>query len=333
MGTKNGLIVDEDLALYARDQLLLSVAKSVNKKYPNLKYTELFPVVNIPGYEWENAFEVLEYDTFGIATVLADSANDGGLVGVVARRQRYTIKTLSDYTRVSWIAIQQSRAKNVPLEAKHGNALVYGMEKKHNSIAYDGDSDYGLQGVFTSQLPRMNAATTFAAAANPRARIDILNNAVTTVVQNCSGIWTPKLIAMPSRQMNFLANDIYTDATGKTTLQTFKENQLALNQITEFVVDDSLVGKGENGTDAMLVLPGPMPMLVDGTNGQMVETPSGTDDSGMPDYPIYYAIALDFTIPDEFGQWDDTIYRERAIARTAGLVVEDPRTGLILSGI
>jgi len=328
MTKQNGLIVDNDLVTFARDQLLMSVAKATNKKYPSLKYTRLFPVVNLPGYEWENSFEVVEYDSFGIATVLADSANDGGLVGVVARRQRYPIKTLSDYTRISWLSIQQSRAKGVALEAKHGEALVFGMEKKHNSIAYDGDSDYGLQGVFTSQLPRMNAATTFAGAATPRTRIDILNNAVTTVVQNATGMWVPTTIAMPSRQMNFLANDIYTDATGKSTLATFIENQTALGQISEFIMDDSLVGKGENGTDAMLILPGAMPMAEDD-----VVQPTGTDDQGMEDYPIYYAIALDFTIPDEFQQWDDQIYRERAISRTAGLVVEDPRTGLIVSGI
>lgn len=324
----NGLIVDNDLVMFARDQLLMSVAKATNKRYPTLKYTRLFPVVNLQGYEWETAFEVVEYDSFGIATVLADSANDGGLVGVVARRQRYNIKTLSDYTRISWFSIQQSRSKDVPLEAKHGEALVFGMEKKHNSIAYDGDPDYGLQGIFTSQVPRMTANTTFASAAAPRARIDILNNAVTTVVQNCTGMWIPTTVAMPSRQMNFLANDIYTDATGKTTLQTFIENQLALGQITEFIMDDSLIGKGENGTDAMLVLPGVNPIAETD-----VVQPTGTDDEGMEDYPIYYAIALDFTIPDEFGQWDDTIYRERAVARTAGLVVEDPRTALILSGI
>ena len=321
-------IVDNDLVLYARDQLLLSVAKATNKKYPSLKYTRLFPVVNLPGYEWETAFEVVEYDSFGIATVLADSANDGGLVGVVARRQRYPIKTLSDFTRISWLSIQQSRSKNVPLEAKHGEALVFGMEKKHNSIAYDGDPDYGLQGIFTSQLPRMTTASTFTAAANPRARIDILNNAVSTVVQNATGMWVPTTIAMPSRQMNFLSNDIYTDATGKSVMATFMENQMLLGQITEFIMDDTLVGKGENGTDAMLVLPGVLPIA----EADVVQ-PTGTDDEGMEDYPIYYAIALDFTIPEEFRQWDDQVYRERAISRTAGLIVEDPRSGLIVSGI
>lgn len=332
MGTKtNGqpsIIVDNDLVMYARDQLLMSAAKATNKKYPSLKYTRLFPVVNLPGYEWENSFEVVEFDAFGIAVVLADSATDGGKVGVVARRRRYPIKTISDYTEISWLAIQQSRSKNVPLEAKHGQALVFGIEKKNNSIAYDGDLDYGLKGVFTSQLPRMNAATTFAGAANPRARIDLLNNAVSTVVTNCTGMYLPTTIAMPTRQMNFLANDIYTDATGKTTLATFKENQAELGQITEFVMDDTLVGKGEGGTDAMLVLPGVNP----NASADFVQ-PTGDDDEGMEDYPIYYAIALDFTLPDEFGQWNDQMYRERAISRVAGLVVEDPRTGLIVSGI
>lgn len=328
------LFVDNDLMMFARDQLTMTLAKVSNKPYPTLKYTKLMPVVELQGYAWENEFEVVEFDSFGIATVLADSANDGGLVGVVARRQRYPIKTISDYTRIPWLLIQQAQSKGIPLDSKYASALLYGMEKKNNSIAYDGDPDYGLQGLFTSQLPRMNAASTFAAApgATPeaisRARIDILNNAVSTVLQNSSGMWVPTTIAMPSRQMQLLANDVFSTTATLSTLAVFKQNQMELGQITEFIVDDSLVGKGDSGTDAMLILPGVMPSPM-----QDVDRPTDTGDSTGNDYPIYYAMALDFTIPPEFQQWHDTIYTERAIERVCGVVVEDFRSGLIVSGI
>ena len=147
MSQQNQVIVDDDLMLFARDQLTISLAKVSNKVYHSLKYTQYFPVVTLPGYEWENTFEVVEFDSFGIATVLADSANDGGEVGVVARRQRYPIKTLSDYTRIPWLLLQQARAKNIPIDSKYAQALIYGMEKKNNDIAYNGDVDYGLQGI------------------------------------------------------------------------------------------------------------------------------------------------------------------------------------------
>jgi hypothetical protein len=328
--SNESLIVDNDLALFGRDQLLNSLAKVTNKKYPSLKYTEYLPIDYYPENEWDKEFEVVEFDAYGIATVLADSANDGGLVGVVARRTRYPIKTLSDYTLVPWAHLQQCRKKGVNIDAKYAAALFSGMERKHNAIAYDGDVDYGLQGIFTSQLPRMNAATTFAGAANPRARIDILNNAVSTVMQNTQGVWVPRVIAMPSRQHQLLSNEIYIDVSGKTVMTVFKENQAELKQIVEVISDDTLIGKGDGGTDAMLVLPGNDPTM----QGEFHQ-PSGDDDDlgGHVDAPMYYAIMKDFEVPEEFMQWQDTMYRERAISRVAGFVAEDPRAGLIVSGI
>ena len=317
----------DDLQLYARDQLLGSLAKVSNKKYPKLKYTRYFPVVPMPQYAWKNSFEVVEFDPIGIATVMAGQANDGGLVAVVGRRTRYPVKGLSDYTRISYTMLKQSQAEGLPIEAKYASALVYGMEKKHNSIAYDGDTDYGLQGIFTSQVPRMNAATTLAAAATPRAQLDIINSAVATVVSNCRGIWQPTILALPSRQFNLLASNIYTDATGKTVLASFKETQTELGQISEIIMDDQLIGKGENGTDAALILPG-----LGTYDPDLVDSPTGDDDTGT-EHPMYYGLPLEFTIPEEFLQWDDQVYVERAISRTTGLIVEDPLTGLILSGI
>lgn len=331
------LVVDvdsNDLMLFAQNELLMSLAKVSNKIYPQLKYSRLMPVVNLPGYEWENQFEITEFDSFGIAQVLADSANDGGLVGVVARRTRYSIKTLTDYVRIPWLLLQQAQAKGMPLDAKYAAALVYGMEKKNNDIAYNGDTDYGLQGIFTSQLPRMNALYPLSTSVGSTAdqRLSVLNTAVSTVVQNCANVWIPKIIALPTKQLQFLSNDVYSTTTGKTVMQTFMENQTALGQIEAFIADDTLVGKGENGSDAMLVLPGPNPML----NTNEADTPTGNtvvESGALPNYPMYYAIAKDFDVPMEFKQWDDTVYKERAVERVCGFIVEDPRTGLIVSNV
>ena len=315
-----------ELAIFARDQLLGSLEAVSHRVYPKLKYTRYFPVKPMPSYEWENTFEAVEFDSFGIATVLADSANDGGLVGVIARRTRYPIKTLSDYTRIPWLTIQQCQSKGVPIDDMYASALIYGMEKKHNAIAYSGDTDYGLQGIFTSQIPRMNALSTFAAAATPRAQLDIMNTAIAAVMNNCRGMYSPTILAMPSTQYNRLASNIYTDATGKTVLASFRETQAELLQITEIILDDELIGRGENGTDAMLVLPG-----FGGLNADLADSPTGTNSADHA--PIYYGVPKEFTIPPEFLQWDDQIFRERAISRTCGLIVEDPLTALIVSGI
>jgi hypothetical protein len=325
-----------DLMIFGRDQLLQAMARISNRVYPSLKYTRLMPVVQLQGYEWENAFEVVEFDAYGIATIMADSANDGGLVGVVARRNRYPIKTVSDFTRIPWLHLQQARAKKIPIDAKYAAALIAGIERKHNSLAYDGDPDYGLMGLFTSQLPRLTQAQTFQAAFNAGATPDIgaanmlalLNSAVNTVIRNVQGIWLPKVLALPTSQLQLLQNTPLSGLVGKSVLNIFKENQAELGQITDVVMDDTLVGRGDNGTDAMLLLPGNSSL-----NPDQAYTPTGDAVEGLELHPIYFAIARDFDIPTEFQQLDDTIYRERALTRVAAVIVEDPRSGLIVSGI
>lgn len=329
MSPTQSFTVDNDSLIFARESLTKQMVKASLRPYPSLKIANgsLMPVVVLSGYEWENEIVVTEFDSFGIAVVLASDANDGGKVGIFARRMRYPIRTITAFTEVPWVHIQQAMAKGMEIDAKYAAALRLGHDKKINSVGYDGDIDYGLQGLFTSQLPRLTLPTSLTAAANGDAQLAILNNIVSVVVTNSRSIWLPKKLAMPNRQYQLIANTVRASGTDKTVLEAFLDNQAKLNQIDEIVIDDTLIGKGDNGTDACLVLPHDATPNTDVTQDDTTETEEALL------YPIYFAIALDFDIPSELQQWDDVWYRERAIMRIGGVVVAEPLTGLIVSNI
>jgi hypothetical protein len=317
------MAIAADTALFAREQLTKQIEKASFKIYPDLKIAsgKIMPVVDMPGYAYENEIVITQFDTYGIATVLAASANDGGRVGVVARRISYQIKTLTAFTEIDWLSLKQAQEKGLNIDSKYGYALRRGIDKKINSIGYDGDTAFGLQGIFTSQLPRLSLATTLAAAANGDVMLSLLSNAVSTVVSNGNTLFRPKKIVMPQQQQQLLGNTMRATGSDKTVLAQFLENQRELDQIEEIVVDNTLKGKGENGTDAMLILP-----FENVAN-------NGSDSDSTETYPIYFALPMDMELPTEFEQWSDTVYKERAICRTGGVIVEEPLSGAIVSNI
>ena len=308
-----------DLAVFARDQLVKQIERA-DLTFPDLNVIneKIMPVVSPDGYEWEAEVEVVQFSSVGIAVVLADKANDGGRVGVVASRQRFPIRTISDFTEVSYETLQQSEAKGVDLQGRYGKALIDGINKKNNAIAFNGEPNYGLQGVLTLGLPRATSPTTFAAATTPEALLGLLNAPFTSIASATNTLGaTTKVITLPTAQHQLIGNTFFgAAAPGMTVKQAFVNAQTSLGVTVEFVEDNSLRGKGTNGTDLMLITP-----KVAGL---------GPDSF---DHPIFYYLPMEFDLPDEFGQWVDTVYRERAIARTGGVICQDPLQVLLVEGI
>lgn len=327
--SREDLVIDNDLAVFAREELVTSIKKESLRPYPKLKISsgQIMPVVVRPDLAWKSEIEIWEYSPWGIAQVLSGAANDGGRVGIIANKMSYKIRTISDYTLIPWTEIQQAAANNTPLSSYYAQSLRYGMDKKLNSIGYDGDVNYGLQGLFTSQILRLNSATTLAGASNPDAMLALLNSWVSVCVTNSNGLWLPKVLVLPLAQWQLIWNTPRASGTDLTVAEAFLNAQSKMGQIERIEWDNTLIGKGETG-DAALILP----FENQGLNSDNIQDENYNPGDELAQ-PIYFALPLDFTIPSEFQQWEDTQYRERAITRCGGTVVTDPFSGLIVSNV
>lgn len=320
---KAEIVVDGDLSIFARNSLTKAIERAAAKPHPRLKLAagEIVPIIVLEGCEWDTTIEVYEWDSWGIAAILAPNANDGGRVGIFARKMSYPVRTISDFTLVPWAEIQTAAAKNVDIDSRYAMALLHGIDKELNKIGYSGEPDFGLQGIFTSQLSRTNFAVTFANA-TPTQLYSMVTNAANMTVLNSNTIWQPKIMVMPQKQHDIFGSTMRSDGSDLSVMTQFLTNQKALGGIEEIIIDNSLKGKGDNGSDAILFLP-----YDDEPNSDEVET-----DTGEALHPVYMALTLEAYVPPEFQQWDDTNYRERMVCRTAGIVVTDPTSGLIASG-
>lgn len=302
--------LDEDLALFFQRQLTALVTKTQNRVYPELKIAngDVVPVKDFPELRLKENVEIAEFDLYGIAKVIADYATDFPTVGAVVRRQTYAIKDIGAKTLWSWKELQQSRAENVPLEAKRMEALRTATDRKMNVVGYEGDADFGLPGIFTSQIPRQTAASTFAGAATPDALKAIIDVAVRTVKSNTNSTTTPAMVVLPQVQLDILGDTMRSTNSDITVLQAIKDAQAAKGISLEFVEDNNLKGKGTNGEDCMLILP-------------------------YDEEKLCFGVAMDFTIPPELTQWTGAQYIVHSLARILGIMAYEPLSALIVEGI
>lgn len=301
--------MDEESLLFAQRSLTKTAAKIYEKDYSDrFKAANglICPVQVMSEYADQRFIEILELDIYGRAEVVADYSKGGPRVGVIGRRQSYTIRTIADHAGWSWEEVLMAKGAGLPLERKNLDATRIAFEAKCNHTFLFGDSDYGLPGLLTSNLGRMTAASTFAAASTPDALLALLNGPVATLSGISEAVPKPKRIVLPSKQHQQIGTTLRASTSDTSVLKAFLDMQGALGQINSVVVDDNLKGKGTNGEDVMLVLP---------------------DDGDA----ICFALAMDYTLLPV--QQLNLEYVQHAVGRIIGAMVMQPLSGMIVEGI
>lgn len=299
--------LDEESLLFAQRSLTKIAEEIYLREYPFMMASgEIIPVKVMPELEAKKYVEIAELDVFGLAAVVADYSKGGPRVGVVARRQLYPIKTVGDHAAWSWEEILFAKAENLPLEDKNLEAARIAYEAYLNKCGYFGDPDYGLPGLLTSNLPRLSAATTFAAAASPDALLALLNSPIAAIRTSTNGFETPKKIVLPQKQFQQIGTTMRASNSDVSVLAAFQDLQTKMSQAATIVVDDNLRGAGTNGEDVMLILP---------------------DDSKA----ICLGVAMDFRLLPP--QQQNLEYVVHGLGRVIGAMVIRPMSGLIIEGI
>jgi hypothetical protein len=299
--------LDAESLLFAQRQLTAIADMVYKREYPYMMANgEIIPVKILTEYAFKRTIEIKELDVFGLAAVISDYSKGGPRVGLVARRQSYPIKTVGDHAAWSWEELKTAQAEDVPLESDSLEAARDAFEAYVNKLGYFGDSDYGLPGLLTSNLPRLAAATTFAAAASPDALLALLNSPVSTVRTSTNSFETPRKIVMPQKQYQQLGTTMRSSNSDISVLAAFLDLQAKMSQVTEIIVDDNLRGAGTNGEDVMLLLP---------------------DD----EKAIFLGIPLDFELQEPQQQNLEIVVH--GLGRVVGAIVVRPLSGMIVEGI
>ena len=224
--------LDADESVFFSRQLEHVKSRTYDKKYTEFKNRQIVPV----SFEAGPGAETITYeqwDMVGIARVVADYANDFSTADVKAKEFTSRVKSLGSSYKYSVQDIRAAQHAGKPLTQRKADAAKRAIMQLENKITYFGDSEHGINGLFTNaNVPNValpadgaGAATTFASKIDtPDKVVRDLNSIANTVVSQSNGVEVPSSLLLPVDQYTLIASTARSNDSDTTILKYFLDN-------------------------------------------------------------------------------------------------------------
>lgn len=223
--------LDANESVFFARQLEYIRPKSYDILRAQLSAMSLFPIdTSVPA--GANYITVREYDSVGLAKIIANYADDLPRADVIAREYNSPIRGIGDSYGYSVQEIRNAQYANVPLDSKRQAAAKRAHDELINQLAWSGDAVTNLPGFLSNTnitgytVPADGTgASKLWSTKTPELILRDLNGLANTVVTTSKGIHKPNEIWLPLAQYTLIASMPYsTLAPDKTVLATFLMN-------------------------------------------------------------------------------------------------------------
>lgn len=252
---RSTVLDDAGLTAHFARELEHVKAATYDVKRPNLKAVELMPVATDAGPAAETIV-YRQWDQHGIAKIIANYADDLPRADVRGKEFVGRVRSMGNSYGYSLQEIRASQAHGKSLEQRKASAASRGHDELLNRIAWHGDADHGLQGLFdTPNIPREDVAAgestdTEWDTKTPDEIVKDMNDAVNGVVDVTNGVERPNTVVLPIAQYSLIASTRMGDGSDTTILQFFLSANPHITAV-EWAVE--LKGAGSGGSDRMWV--------------------------------------------------------------------------------
>ena len=172
-----------------------------------------------------------QYDSTGIAKIIANYADDLPTADVAGKQFTSTLKSIGNSYVYSLEDIRAAQFAGKPLEQRKANSAVRAHQELMNRLAFYGDAEYGIQGWLTNaNIPAAavadNAGGTSKLWINktPDEILEDLNESIRSIVDLSNGAEMPNTIVMPIAQYQLITNTPRSATSDTTILQFFLAN-------------------------------------------------------------------------------------------------------------
>lgn len=231
-------------------------AQTYDVKRVNLAALNVMPVdTSIP--EGATTITYRQFDTVGMAKVIANYANDLPRADVAGKEFTSAIRSIGIAFGYNTQEIRSAVFSGVALNTRKAAAATRAHQEKINQIAFFGDAENGLPGLFTNtNIPEVTlladgtgSAKTFASKTAEKIVRDV-NSVINKVLVQSKGVHRATEVWMPIEQYALIATTQNSSASD-TTILSF------LQQVNPGVTFRSLVeldGAGAGGADRMYAI-------------------------------------------------------------------------------
>lgn len=243
---------DSQSAFFARE--LSSVkAKSYDKKYADLPFRTLFPVTNETPAGSETIV-IQSYDAKGQAKIINGYANDLPRVEVSGSETIIPVKQTGVAYGYSTKEIRSSEMVGKRLPQRKADMAARVHEELLNDIAFNGDADSKLLGLFTypgipsASVVNPGSGTEWVNKTPDQILFD-MNDAVATVMSTTKMAEKPNTMILPVEQYQLISSLARSANSDTTVLEYFKRNRPDV----EVLPVNELDSAGTGGVDVMVV--------------------------------------------------------------------------------
>lgn len=247
---------DANESLFFARQLEYVKSQTYDVKRVALNAIRLMPVsTEIP--EGATTHTYRQYDSVGMAKIIANYANDLPRADVVGKEFTNPIRSIGNSYGYNVQEVRSAIYAGTNLNGKKAMSATRAQSEKINQLAFSGDADSGLPGFLTNaNIPEVTiladgtgASKTFASKTADKIVRDI-NSLINKVITQSKGVHRVTQVWLPIAQYALIAttqNSTASDTTILAFLQAVHPG-VTFEQVVE------LTGAGAGGTDRMYAL-------------------------------------------------------------------------------
>lgn len=247
---------DANESMFFARQLEAIKAQTYDVKRANLNALQLMPVsTDVP--EGATTITYRQYDTVGMAKVIANYANDLPRADVTGKEFTSNIRSIGNAFGYNTQEIRSAIFAGVNLPARKAMAATRAHQEKINALAFTGDADHGLPGLISNaNVPEVTLAAdgtgsskTFASKTADKIVRDV-NSLINKIISQSKGVHRATEVWMPVEQYALIATTQNSTASDTTILQFLQQVHpgVTFRQVVE------LDGAGASGADRMYAI-------------------------------------------------------------------------------
>jgi hypothetical protein len=215
---------DDGLAFYI-SQLSSVEAKIYEAKYRNIVYPEFVPV-DMSQPEWVDEVTYISYDAVTVGKFIGANAKDLPQSDINASKSTIPVFYGGNSYGYSLDELRKSQQMRIPLDTTKGRASRRGFEEHAQRVAFLGDADRGITGLFNNANVQLSNSLLDFSAATGQAIVSYLNAVLINVWQNSAETHLANVLALDSDNWAIISEKRMDSGTDTTVLEYFKKNNL-----------------------------------------------------------------------------------------------------------
>ncbi len=222
---RDGLPTIDDGNAFYISQLANLEAKIYEAKYTAINYQELIPI-NTAVPEWADTWDYISYDAVTLGKFIGSSADDLPSVSLSANKSTVQLGYAGNSYDYSLDELRKSQQLRIPIDTTKGRAAFRGSQEHSQRVAYFGDADRGMTGLFNNPNLALDNSTVNWDTATGQEIVDDMNSLLIKVWIDSANVHLPDTFILDSARYATITSRRMDSGTDTTIMQFFMKNNL-----------------------------------------------------------------------------------------------------------